>query len=93
MDDQKTKDAFGPDGLSREKFDVGFDANPPTVMLISIPLAKLVDDDENGKAILIGKLEGLKQRALSMINMLRERKRAGGLIKPADLRGPTEVIQ
>jgi hypothetical protein len=63
-----------PELYDKECFGIGYNDNQMEVMVISIPLKRLADDFDNGTALLRGKVDEIKQIALSEIKRLRARK-------------------
>ena len=74
----------------KNKFSVGFSDQSMEVMLVFIPL-KFYADNEDGTALLRGKLDEAKSIALLNIQEMRKRKLAAGLIKPTNGQVPLAV--
>lgn len=71
------------DEFNYDKFEVGFDAMPPRVMVVSIPIAKYADDMEDGAAMLHGKMREAEARAAKLLVDLRMSKKKNGIVTPA----------
>lgn len=69
-------------GIDRDKFGFGFDKNPPSAMVINLPLAKWAADEENGAALLFGKVREVEAKAFQVFRSLQDRNRKIGVLKP-----------
>lgn len=63
------------------EFEFGFSDESKDVMVVFIPL-KALADDEDGTAIVRGKLDEVKAMALMEIQQKRAKKMASGVITP-----------
>lgn len=70
--------------FNTEKFEIGFDARPPRVMVVSIPIAKYAEDIEDGMAMLHGKMREAEAKASKILMDLRILKKQSGIVQPAN---------
>lgn len=65
-----------------EEFSIALDADPPTVVYLSIPVKKYAEDIVNGEAMVHGKLWEAEVRIRKMMQILRTPKLKQGVIMP-----------
>lgn len=68
------------DGLNKDNCTVGYSPDKE-VMIITVPIKKYFDDEENGSALLIGKLEEIKNFAINELRQMIIRKSQSGIAK------------
>ncbi len=71
-----------------EKFSYGFSDESQGMMVIFVPLKKY-SEDQDGTAMLRGKLDEIKALCLMRIQEFRMKKNQNGLIKPTN--GPANL--
>jgi hypothetical protein len=66
----------------KARFDIGFDAQDPELMLIQVPIAAYAANKEDGMALFIGKMREAESIGSKIIREKRLKAAKGGLVKP-----------
>jgi hypothetical protein len=79
-------DGMNPNEPPKDKFSIGIDAQPPTAIVITIPIKKWAEDRENGAAMLHGKMREAESICASWLVKLRPRAEQFSVIGPNNAR-------
>lgn len=71
----------------KTKFEIGFDAKDPEIMMIQVPIGVWARDMENGVALLHGKLREAEAIGARVLREKRVKQANAGLIKAAPTLG------
>jgi len=73
--------------FNKEDAEIGIFGDPPSVLLVTLPIGKYAEDMKNGNALLYGHLREAQAHAMKVLMDLRKRKAALlGLIQPINPR-------
>ena len=66
--------------FSKDKCEIGFDGNPPEIMIITLPIKVWAKDTEDGMAMFYGKLREAQAVGAKTINIMRQKKAISGVV-------------